>query len=98
MSFHRLGHFKATAEYHRTTLHIMHLLGHKRIQNTLIYTQLVYFNDQDGHVCNAAKTAYETKTLIESGFEYICKMENIRLFRKRKCKARPFGKSAADRT
>jgi hypothetical protein len=57
-------------EYHKTKdiLYVMRLLGHKRIQNTLKYTQLVKFIEQEEYVCKAAKTADEAKKLIESGF------------------------------
>ena len=73
-------------EYHKTKdiLHVMQLLGHKRIHNTLKYTQLVKFNEQEEYVCKAVKTADEAKELIESGFEYVCDMEQVKLFRKRK--------------
>ena len=86
ITFHTLRHWKATMEYHKTKdiLHVMQLLGHKRIQNTLKYTQLVKFNEQEEYICKAAKTTDEAKELIESGFEYICDMEGIKLFRKRK--------------
>jgi hypothetical protein len=60
------------------------LLGHKRIQNTLKYTQLVNFTGQDEYVCKTAKTTTQAKELIESGFEYVCEMEDAKLFRKRK--------------
>ena len=45
ISFRTLRHFKATMEYHRTKdiLHVMQLLGHKSIKNTLVYTHLVNF-------------------------------------------------------
>jgi hypothetical protein len=47
------------------------LLGHKRIQTKLKYTQLVEFIDQDEYVCKAARTTEDAKELIESGFEYV---------------------------
>jgi len=83
--FHTLRHWKATMEYHRTKgiLYVMKLLGHKSIDNTLIYTQLVEFEGDD--YCSAvATTVDEAKKLIESGFEYVCDYENVMLFRKRK--------------
>lgn len=45
VSFHTLRHWKATMEYYKTKdiLHVMRLLGHKNIKNTLIYTQLAKF-------------------------------------------------------
>jgi len=52
IKFHTLRHWKATMEYHRTKdiLHVMQLLGHKNINNTLIYTQLITFENDDFHV------------------------------------------------
>jgi hypothetical protein len=62
----------------------MQLLGHRNIQNTLIYTQLVEFETDDYHEATATTTE-EAKQLLESGFEYVCTTpENIMLFRKRK--------------
>jgi integrase len=83
--FHTLRHWKATMEYHKTKdiLHVMQLLGHKNIKNTLIYTQLINFQDDD-YICKTAKTLTEATQLIEAGFEYITEMDNIKLFRKRK--------------
>jgi integrase len=38
ITFHTLRHWKATMEYHRTKdiLHVMQILGHKNIKNTLV--------------------------------------------------------------
>jgi hypothetical protein len=73
-------------EYAKTKdiLHVMNLLGHRRIQNTLVYTQLVNFEKED-YVAKVAQCAKEASELIEAGFEYVCTTpENIMLFRKRK--------------
>jgi len=72
-------------EYHKTKdiLHVMKILGHKNIKNTLVYTHLVDFNDEE-YISRAAWTLDEASKLIESGFEYVCEIENARLFRKRK--------------
>jgi hypothetical protein len=61
----------------------MQLLGHKNIKNTLIYTQLVNFQDDD-YVCRAATNLKEATQLIEAGFEYVTEMDGCKLFRKRK--------------
>ncbi|MCW3984189.1 MAG: hypothetical protein NWE96_09370 [Candidatus Bathyarchaeota archaeon] len=61
----------------------MRLLGHKNIKNTLIYTQLVTFQDDD-FICKTAETVKEAKELIEAGYEYVTEMDGLRLFRKRK--------------
>jgi hypothetical protein len=73
-------------EYPKTKdiLHVMRLLGHKSIKNTLIYTQLIDFPEDDEFVCKVAKTVQEASKLIEIGFEYVCEIEDSKLFRKRK--------------
>jgi len=64
-------------------LHVMKLLGHKSIQNTLLYTQLVNFETDEYHSA-VAETVEEARKLIEAGFEYVCNFNGVRLFRKRK--------------
>ena len=59
----------------------MKSLGHKNI--TLVNTQLVVFEDDD-YTCRATANVKEATELIEAGYEYVCDMENVRLFRKRK--------------
>jgi len=85
ISFKTLRHFKATTEYHRTKdiLHVMQLLGHKNITNTLVYTHLVDF-EGDEFVCKVAKNVDQAKELIESGFDYVADVDGTKLFRKRK--------------
>jgi len=85
ITFKTLRHWKATMEYHRTKdiLHVMRLLGHKNIQNTLVYTHLVEFHD-DEFVCKVARTVDEAKALVESGFDYVSEIDGVQLFRKRK--------------
>ena len=72
-------------EYHRTKdiLHVMQLLGHKSIKNTLVYTHLVDFGG-DEFVCKVARTVDEAKELVESGFNFVTEVDGVRLFRKRK--------------
>jgi hypothetical protein len=66
-------------EYHRTKdiLYVMKLLGHKNIKNTLIYTQLIPFQEEDSFISKVAST-------VEEGFEYVCDVDNVKVFRKRK--------------
>jgi len=73
-------------EYHRTKdiLYVMRLLGHKNIKNTLMYTQLVNFKEDDEFICKVARTPKEIHQIIEDSFEYVCNLENLRFFRKRK--------------
>ena len=85
ITFKTLRHFKATMEYHRTKdiLHVMQLLGHKNIRNTLVYTHLVNF-ENDEFLCKVANTVEEARQLVENGFEYVTDVEAVKLFRKRK--------------
>jgi len=78
-------HYKATMEYHRTKdiLHVMNVLGHKNIKNTLVYTHLVNF-ESDEWICKVATTIQEAQGLIEEDFEYVATFEGKMLFRKRK--------------
>jgi integrase len=80
-----LRHFKATMEYHKTKdiLHVMQLLGHKSIRNTLVYTHLVDFQ-ADEWVCKVATTKEERRKLIESGFTFVAKEGEEWYFRQRK--------------
>jgi len=86
ITFHTLRHWKATMEYHRTKdiLYVMRLLGHKNIKNTLIYTQLVEFEEEEEYVSKVATTVEEACQLVEAGFEYVCDINGVKLFRKRK--------------
>jgi len=59
------------------------LLGHRSITNTLVYTHLVDFKN-DEYTSRVANTIEEARQLIEQGFDYITEMENIKIFRKRK--------------
>jgi integrase len=87
ISFHTFRHWKATMEYHRTKdiLHVMKVLGHKSITNTIKYTQLIKSSD-DEYVSKVAKTVEEARALIEAGYEYVTEFQNegIKIFRKRK--------------
>ena len=85
ITFHTFRHWKATMEYHKTKdiLHVMQILGHKNINNTLMYTQLVNFKENE-YVSKVAKTVKEACQLVEAGFEYVCDINEAKIFRKRK--------------
>jgi len=55
----------------------MRLLGHKDIKNTLKYTQLVNFRNDEYH-CKVAATVKEASELIEAGFEYVTEIDGNR--------------------
>lgn len=85
ISFKTLRHWKATMEYHRTKdiLHIMNVLGHKNIENTLVYTHLVNL-EGDEYVSKVAWNLEEACKLVDAGFDYVTDVEGAKLFRKRK--------------
>jgi integrase len=85
ITFHTLRHWKATTEYHKTKdiLHVMRLLGHRNIKNTLLYTQLID-TEQEEYICKIAKNAKEIAQLIQDGFEFVCEQQSLKFFRKRK--------------
>jgi len=74
-------------DYHKTKdiLHDMRTLGHKNIKNTLLYTQLTQLDGKDdAYICKVAKAPKEIRELIENGLEFICILDDLRFFRKRK--------------
>jgi len=85
VKFHTFRHWKATMEYAKTKdiLYVKQLLGHKSIENTLRYTQLVNF-ETDEYTSRVAKTVEEACELIDAGFDFVCKMDSVQIFRKRK--------------
>ena len=85
IAFRSFRHWKATTEYRKTKdiLYVKWLLGHKRIENTLVYTHLVPL-ENSSYVCKVAKSLEEAALLIEEGFEFVTEMEGVKLFRKPK--------------
>jgi len=89
ITFKTLRHFKGTTLYHKTRdiLYVKETLGHKDINNTLIYIHLeaaIFKTTNDAFTVKTAKTLKEAEKLLEVGFEYITEMDNVKLFRKRK--------------
>jgi integrase len=81
----------ATMQYHKTkdVLHVQRLLGHKNIQNTLIYIDLetkLFGKEGDGYIARIAHDIGEAAALIEAEFEYVTGeySDGGKLFRKRK--------------
>jgi hypothetical protein len=72
-------------EYNRTRdiLYVMKLLGHRCIENTLVYTQLVSIENDEYHSA-VTNTIAEAQKLVEQGFEFVCQIDGATLFRKRK--------------
>jgi len=73
--------------YHKTKdiLYVKQQLGHKCIENTMIYTHLVNF-ESDEHYVAHAKTLAEEDKLIQAGFEFVRydEREQVAIYRKRK--------------
>jgi integrase/recombinase XerD len=80
-----IRHWKASIEYHKTKdlLYVKSLLGHRDLRTTLRYTHLLDPKD-DEFTSAVARTVDEARKLIEQGFEYVCDIEGVKLFRKRK--------------
>jgi integrase len=78
-------HYFATTLYAKTRdiLLVKQQMGHRKIETTLIYTQLLNLND-DEWTCKAAKEPKEVMQLIEAGFEYVQQIDGLNLYRKRK--------------
>ena len=81
-----LRHYFATTLYHKTKdiLHVKQQMGHKKLETTLIYTQLLQFEKDDNYTCKVAQNVEQATQLIENGFEYVTEIDGTRLFRKRK--------------
>jgi hypothetical protein len=72
-------------EYHhiKDILHVMNVLGHKNIKNTLVYTHLINVQN-DEYVSKVAWNLQEACKLSEAGSDYVTDMEGAKIFRKRK--------------
>ncbi len=83
-----LRHWFATTEYMKTRdlLHVKYLMGHRHIESTMVYVHLAQglINTSEDYICKVARTIEEACKLVESGFEYICEMDGVKLFKKRK--------------
>ena len=85
ITFHTFHHWKATMEYHKTRdiLHVKEILGHKSLNNTMLYTQLISFKD-DEFTAKVAHSEQEVCKLLEAGFEYVCDYGDNKIMRRRK--------------
>jgi integrase len=80
-----LRHYFATMTYYKTKdiLFTKQQMGHKKIETTLIYTQLVNFGEEEW-TSAVVRNLPEACKLIDAGFEYVTEMEDAKIFRKRK--------------
>ena len=79
-------HYFATRLYAKTKdiLFVKQQMGHKKIETTLIYTQLLNTNEEEKYTCRTATNTKEDTELIESGFEYVTERDGLKIYRKRK--------------
>lgn len=87
ITFHTFRHWGATMLYHKTRniLYVKQQLGHRCIENTMVYTQLITFESDDYNTAYA-KTLGEEDKLIKAGFELVRydDKEQVAIYRKRK--------------
>ncbi len=81
-----LRHYYATMLYDKTRdiLLVKQQMGHHQIETTMIYTQLINFNEEQNYTCKTATNVKEATDLLEHGFEYIQDIDGIKIYRKRK--------------
>lgn len=79
-------HYFATKLYAKTRdiLYVKQQLGHKKIETTLRYVQLLDLDEEEEYTCKVASNVKEATELIENGFQYVTAIEGVQLFRKRK--------------
>jgi len=81
-----LRHHYATNLYAKTKdiLLVKQRLGHKKIETTMIYTQLISYDEEDNYTSATATNVKEVQDLVNHGFEYVTDIDGIKVFRKRK--------------
>jgi integrase len=80
-----LRHYQACRTYHQTkdVLYTKQKLGWKKLETALFYLRCMDFGSEEYHSATA-KTVEEAAKLIEQGFDYVCDLDGVKLFRKRK--------------
>jgi len=75
-----LRHYYATMLYSRTRdiLLVKQQMGHRKIETTLMYTQLFNAEDDQTFTCRTATNVKEASQLIENGFEFLAKNKKLR--------------------
>src|SRR5438445_7124669 len=85
IGFKTLRHWRASTLYHKTRdiLLVQRTLGHKDIRNTLVYTHLIDFNDDD-YICKGARSLEGASRLVEAGFQFVVSLDYVKLFSTRR--------------
>ncbi len=86
VSLYDFRHYYATRLYAKTKdiLYVKQQLGHKKIETTLRYIQLLSLDEEDEYTCKVASNVKQATELIENGFQYVTEIDGLKLFRKRK--------------
>ena len=89
ISFHTFRHWKATMLYHRTKdpYYVKQFLGHKSLKSTEIYITIertIFEPSSDEFTVKVVDKPTEIKELLEIGFEFIFKKDELVFLRKRK--------------
>jgi integrase len=81
-----LRHYNATRTYAKTKdiLYTQHHLGHKKLETTMLYVQLISFEEDEEYTVRTATNVKEATDLLEHGFTYIQDIDGIKIYRKRK--------------
>jgi len=79
-------HYFASRLYAKTRdiLLVKQQMGHKKIETTLIYTQLLNLHEDEEWICKATNNKEQAIELIENGFQYVNDIDGYKLYRKRK--------------
>src|SRR4030065_682518 len=67
-----LRHYFATRTYDRTKdiLLVKQLLGHKKLETTMFYTQLITFTEDEEYTTKATTDSKEAQSLLDHNFTY----------------------------
>ncbi len=89
ISFHTFRHWKATTLFHQTRdpYYVKEFLGHKSLKSTEIYITIertIFEPSSDEFTVKMVTKPDEIKALLEVGFEYVCKKDELVFLRKRK--------------
>ena len=87
ISFKSLRHHYACRLYESTKdiLFVQKQIGHRSLSNTVRYTRMVNFGEDEEFTVKAAKNKEDAEPLIETGYQYVVTThEGYMLFRKRK--------------
>ncbi|MBA7675136.1 Tyrosine recombinase XerC [subsurface metagenome] len=86
ISLYDFRHYFATKLYAKTRdiLYVRQQMGHKKIETTLKYVQLLNLEEDDEWTCKIATTTKEIAELVEHGFIYVTELNGDKIFKKRK--------------